>query len=925
MAPGPRASAGPRSPGPDGPETEVHRHEDEAGEQDRGLSNSPRPSVPLVPMAESIHFDEKDRPLRGEVARLGALLGGLLHELAPEGVFDTVEAARLVARRRRKGEAAAGDELHALLRALDPERALEVVRAFSAYFGVVNMAEQVHRLRRRIDYLRGGTPQPGSLVASLRELARRGTTIEELREALDTVLVEPVFTAHPTESVRRTLLKKDQRLARALVERFHSDAMDPTALAVLDERIVLEIASAWQTDEERPGRPTVADEVEHVLFFLSDVLYRVVPALHEELERAIEGAYGEPIPIERPVVRFASWVGGDMDGNPNVGADTIRATLARHEELALRRYREELLGLHEHLSQSSTRVGIDPAVLERIEAYAARLPEEHAAIPPMIRDMPYRRLLWLMEARLARKGRGEAFGYGTPDELRDDLRLIADSLRANKGASSGLALVRRALWRVEVFGFHLAALDVRQDAEVHRRAVSALEASGAGALDDESRSTLEVFRALKQARSRYGPEALGPYIISMAKGPEDALNVLRLARAAGFLEDEGVPLDVAPLFETVDDLEASPDVLRTLCEDEAYRAHLEARGRCQLVMLGYSDSNKDGGIAAARVALDRAQERLVRAAEDVDVHLTLFHGRGGSISRGGSKPRAGILAAPPGALAGRARATEQGEIVGAKFGLRGIAARTLEVTLGALLERTAGGDPARPATAAQRAIADTLAAASRRRYRALVEHPDFPDLFRGMTPIDVIERLAIGSRPSRRRAMRGVQDLRAIPWVFAWTQCRAVLPGWYGIGAGLGAAIEAHGLAAVRAAARDWPFLTTLLADVEMVLAKSDLDIAARYAELAGDASTHLFPLLAEENERSIQALLEVQETRELLERDRTLQRAVRLRNPYVDPLSFLQIDTLRRWRAGNRQDAVLERVLAQTVRGIARGLRNTG
>jgi len=435
-----------------------------------------------------------------------------------------------------------------------------------------------------------------------------------------------------------------------------------------------------------------------------------------------------------------------------------------------------------------------------------------------------------------------------------------------------------------------------------------------------------VFRALARSRERYGDGALGPYVISMAQGPDDALAVLLLARAGGCVEAGRVPLDIAPLFETVDDLEHGPDVLRALCEDPVYAAHLETRGRRQVVMLGYSDSNKDGGIVASRLGLDRAQERLVAAADDLGLRLTLFHGRGGSISRGGSKPRAAILAAPPGALGAHARATEQGEIIGAKYGLRGIASRTLEVSVGALLERTAGGDPARAATDEERAIADTLRAASLARYRALVhDEPDFPALFQGMTPIDVIERLEIGSRPARRREMRGVGDLRAIPWVFAWTQCRAVLPGWYGIGSGLAAALETHGVDTVRRAARESAVLRTLVADVEMVLAKSDLEIAARYAELAGTVGERLFPQLLAEHALSVETILELAESRELLERDPTLQRAIRLRNPYVDPMSLLQVDVLGRWRAGGREDAGLERVLVQTVRGIARGLRNTG
>ncbi len=902
--------------------------------------------------SEPIHFAAKDRPLRRDVGWLGALLGELLRELAPEGLYATVEAARVAARRRRKGDAEAGSELAALLQELTTERALEVVRAFSAYFGVVNTAEQVHRMRRRIDYQRTHTTQPASLRASIEELHRRGTSLAELQAALASVVVEPVFTAHPTETVRRTLLKKEQRLARQLVARFLKDSLDPGALKTIEDGIALEIASAWQTEEQLPGRPTVGEEVEHVLFFLSDVLFRVVPAVHDELEQVIAEVYGEDIRIDRPLVRFASWVGGDMDGNPNVGADTMRRALARHLEMALRRYREELRKLHEHLSHSTTRVTIDSEVLDRIVDYRARFAEAFDEVPGRYGEMPYRQLLWLMTARLERKGLGAAGGYGPPEEFRADLALIADSLARSGGSRSGLALVERTLRRVDAFGFHLAALDVRQDAETHRRVVGELlgdqgfsarapaertaliadalragETRALAAPSEETAKSLEVFRAFAEAQEHYGSRALGPYIISMAQGPDDALAVLLLARAGGCVAEDGsVPLDIAPLFETVDDLAAGPDVLRALSTDATYAAHLAARGRRQVVMLGYSDSNKDGGIAASRVALDRAQERLVATAQELGLELTLFHGRGGSISRGGSKPRAGILATPPGALNGYARATEQGEIIGAKFGLRGIASRTLEVTLGALLERTAGGDPARAASAEQRAIADTLSHASREHYRALVhDDADFTALFQGMTPIDVIERLQIGSRPARRRSMRGVQDLRAIPWVFAWTQSRAVFPGWFGVGTGLEAAIKRHGLAAVRDAARHWPFLATFLADVEMVLAKSDMDIAARYGELAGAVGARLFPTLRAEHERSIEAILHVVEADELLARDPTLQRSIRLRNPYIDPMSFVQIDLLARWRQGDRQDQELERVLAQTVRGIARGLSNTG
>ncbi len=896
---------------------------------------------------------------------LGALLGEILREQGPPELFDTVERARHAARARHRAGAAARSpaqadaRLASVLSGLQPALALEVVRAFSAYFGLVNMAERVHRIRRRVDTRRAGRAQRGSFLAVLQTLAANGVTLAQLRARLAGLHVEPVFTAHPTEAVRRTLLKKDQRIARALVERFQRTQAAPEEEAALAERIALEIASGWQTEEQLREQPTVAEEVEHVQFFLVDVLYRIVPALHEQLESAAQAVYGERLGLERPLVRFGSWVGGDMDGNPNVGADTLRATLGRHLQLVLRRYRAEVQTLFEHLSQSTSRVAVDAAVLERVEAYRALLPEAFAAIPARYHEMPYRLLLWLVSERLTRSGRGESGGYRQPAEFRADLALIERSLAAHAGARAGRALVGRLLIRLDTFGFHLAKLDVRQDAEVHRRVVGELlgrpdfaelpsaerarqlaraltapTAEPTAALSDEARATLDVFAALHEGRERHGPDAVGTYVISMARGPDDALAVLWLAHRGGLTDERGaVPLDITPLFETVDDLERAPDTLRALVTDPAYAAHLARRGGRQLVMLGYSDSNKDGGVAASRWALQRAQVGLVAAAADTGIELSFFHGRGGSISRGGGKPRDAILAAPTGAVRGRTRMTEQGEIIHDKYGLRGIALRTLELVIGAVLERpdaAVAEDLARraqgPLPRAFTDAMDCIAAESRAAYRALVhDDPDFPTFFRLATPIDVIERLRIGSRPAKRRAMRGVEDLRAIPWVFAWTQARFVLPGWYGVGSGLAAARERHGLERLREMARDWPFFAVFLADVEMVLAKADLAIAARYAALAGEVGARLFPVVRAEHERTCAGVLEVIEQRALLDRDPTLQRAIRLRNPYVDPMSFVQAELLARWRAGDRQDALLERVLGQTVRGIARGLQNTG
>lgn len=898
---------------------------------------------------EPIHFEPKDRPLRRDVGWLGAMLGELLREQGPPELFPLVERTRLAARRRRRGDPEAEGELAAALDDLEPRLAFELVRAFSAYFRLANMAEQVHRVRRRVDYLTSGEPQRGGFRAVFQGLKDRGVPFELLEGLVERAVIEPVFTAHPTEAVRRTILIKDQRIARALVDRFHLDAMTPSEQRANAEKIALEVATGWQTDEQLRERPTVAEEVEHVLFFLSEVLYRIVPALSEELATAAEEVYGRRLEPQRPLVRFGSWVGGDMDGNPNVGAATIRATLERHLGLVLDRYVREVRHLFGHLSQSDSRVAVDPRVLERTALYRQLMPAAWSEIPVRYREMPYRLFLWMISERLMRKRQRESGGYGAPAEFRGDLELLDESLTAHGGVRAGRALVRRLMTRLDTFGFHLATLDVRQDSEVHRRVVGELlgradfvEASPeerarqlAGpaperpaTLSDEAQASLAVIEALSEGRERFGPEAVGTYVISMAQGADDALAVLFLARAGGLVAGEEVPLDVVPLFETVDDLERAPATFRALVQNPVYARHLASRHGRQLVMLGYSDSNKDGGIAASRWALQRAQTDLVAAAAELGVELTFFHGRGGSISRGGGKPRDAVLAAPPGAVAGRTRMTEQGEILHAKYGLRGIALRTLELVFGAVLERpdAGGDDQGPPAPEAWAEAMETTALASRGAYRALVhDDADFPTFFSLATPIDVIERLRIGSRPSKRRAMRGVDDLRAIPWVFAWTQSRCVLPGWFGVGSGLVAAREAHGADRLAEMAREWPFFRAFLADVEMVLAKADLAIAERYAELAGNVGARLFPVVAAEFERTRTTVLDALGQDVLLERDHALQRSIRLRNPYVDPMSFVQVDLLARWRAGGREDEELERVLGQTVRGIARGLQNTG
>jgi phosphoenolpyruvate carboxylase len=903
--------------------------------------------------APTARDDRQVEDLRRDVSFLGALLGEVLREQGGDEFFGTVEAARLAARARRDGDEDADRQLHDLLTGLEARRAAEIARAFSAYFSLVNMAERVHRIRRRRFYLSSGTPQPGSLEDVVLRLAADGLTIDRMRTLLHRTLVEPVFTAHPTEAIRRTILAKEQRVARILIDRLEHSGMSVPEEDILTRRLRDEITLMWQTAEHPGVRRSVSDEIEHVLFYLTDVIYRIVPNLYRTIASSLRAAYGDDAAADLPcpIVRFGSWVGGDMDGNPNVGPDTIRHTLERQRELILGRYIAEVRDLFRHLSQSRSRITVDEAVEERCLEYRMRMPEVAAGIPSRYDDMPYRILLWFCWARLEDTLERGRHAFSSPVAFASDLELIVASLGRNRGAHAGLARTTRLVNRVRTFGFHLATLDVRQDALVHRQCAGDLMADtdfvdrppeerarllhraidtgsvGGDQAGAENSRTLEVFMSIADARKRFGTESVGPYIISMAQGPDDALGVLYLAQRAGLADEGGnVPLDIAPLFETVVDLDHAGETLARLLADPLYRRHVAARADQQIVMLGYSDSSKQSGLAASRWALYRAEAALHDKADDAGVDLTLFHGRGGTAGRGGSKPRDGILAEPPGAVRGHLRVTEQGEIIHAKYGLRGIALRTLELMAGAVLEASAIGSRRHEPRTEWLAAMEVVAAAGQDGYRGLVyDDPDFLTYFRLATPIDIIEGLEIGSRPATRRSGAGVEDLRAIPWVFAWMQNRHLLPGWFGVGSGLTAATDLHGEDILREMAQEWPFFANLLADVEMVLAKTDLGIGARYARLAGDAGDLLFPLIVAEYERTSTIIRRLLGTTAVLEREPVLRRSIQLRNPYVDPISLLQVDLLERWRAGGSTDADLERALRSTVRGIARGMQNTG
>jgi len=894
-----------------------------------------------------VELPATDRPLREDVGRLATLVGQVLSEQAGPAFLETVERMRMSAIRRRE-QAESISPLVESLSGLEPAEAERLARAFSTYFQVVNIAERVHRIRRRRDYERAeAAPQPGGLRAMLAELSKMGVSSEEIASRLSRTEVEPVFTAHPTEAMRRTLLEKEHEIVRILIadiDRTRTPAERENDLARL--RIVL--TTGWQTAEASAVRPSVADELEHVGFYLTDVLYSVLPVFYEVFETALVSTYGRH--IEMPsLVRFASWVGGDMDGNPSVGASTITDTLAAHRRMILDLYADEVGKLARLLSQSMGFVGVSRPVLARLERYRALLPEAAAKLKPRHADMPYRMLLTLIRARLDATRDDLRVGYDSVREFAADLELISDSLLEHRGRNAGYFALRRLKRRLTTFGFQFARLDVRQDSGVHAEALAeSLRKLGAGAAEPTSASirpyasgeraladgdseswnaTIAVFRALSEARRRYGNDALGPFIISMTRSDADVLTVLALARAGGVVDASGgVALDVAPLFETIDDLQRAPAVLSALFSDAVYMRHLSARGQRQIVMLGYSDSNKDGGILASRWAVQRAQVEMMDIAQRAGVDLTFFHGRGGSASRGGGKTERAINAAPRGSIGGRFRVTEQGEVIHRKYGIRAVALRSLEQMVAAVIRNTIRPRAPDAREGGWRRCMTRIAQLGHERYRDLVfGSPEFHDYFRAATPIDVIERLRLGSRPPRRAGEGGIERLRAIPWVFAWSQCRCVLPAWYGVGSAFEAAAAEFGEPALAEMAGNWPFFRTLLDDLDMVLAKCDMDIAECYSRLAGPLHERYFPQISAEFDRTMHWVLRLRGADTLLPDDPRLRQSIRLRNPYVDPISVIQVDLLRRWRASEGKDDLLLRALIACVNGIAGGVQNTG
>jgi len=879
-------------------------------------------------------------PLAREVKLVGALLGQVIAEQEGDRHFELVEQLRRSAIRRRQTDLRSAAP--SPLGDRDLLELLAVARAFTAYFLLINLAEEKHRVRMLRRRERGGS-LPESIADAIGQLARSEMTTAGLRDLLSRLLVRAVLTAHPTEARRRTILVAQRRLYR-LLDRFDDPRLTRRQDRDLRRRLREEITVLWQTSQARRERPTPLDEVRAAMVVFDETLFRVTPQLYRALDTALlergrtEDRSGAREPAARPFLRWGTWIGGDRDGHPGVTADVTRATLRIQADHVLHGYRNVTDRLQQTIAIADERAAIPEDFARRLASWSKPFPTLRADLERRFPGQPYRQAFGVIGERVDRArrrltgARGERRGgYEAPSQLLEDLRAIQSALRAHGADRVAWGEVQDLVWQVETFGFHLAALEVRQHADVHR---SALEQSRAGEPAGEAREALATLRAIRELQAAFGAEALPRYVVSFTRAPADVTAVLALDAMA--TADAGpLELDLVPLLESRDALAGAGDLLRGLFDDPAYREHLERRGMGQEVMLGYSDSNKEAGYLAAAWSLYQAQEQLVAVAREARVELTLFHGRGGTIGRGGGPANRAVLAQAAGSVEGRLALTEQGEMIAERYPSPTIAQRHLEQLTSAVLLASRPGHAWITAEQADRwrPMITELAALAEDAYRRLVwEDPDFAEYFRRATPIEELSRMALGSRPARRAAAPSLEGLRAIPWVFAWSQGRTNLPAWYGVGRALATYAQRHpdGRRDLAEAYRRWSFFGSLVDNVELGLAIADPLLAARYAQLAGDdpSMARIATTVEDERRRTVEELARLTGHERLLEGSPRLRRSIDLRTPYVDVLSELQIHALELLRSGALSPAdraAAEELLQLSVGGVAAGLQHTG
>jgi len=914
-------------------------------------------------------YEGGGRSLHEDIALLRDVLGEVVRAADGEGPLEVEERARCLADAFREGDAAAGDELAGLLEGLDAGELEVLIRTLTTYLLLVNLAEDSDRVRRGRSGASDGT-WPGSFVEAGRAIAEQGTDAAEVSRTLAGAQLRLVLTAHPTEARRRTTVEKLAQIfdeVRALDER-RLVAGDEEAARGCIARLVEEL---WASDEIRAVSPTVLDEVRGGLVYFTSTLADVVPVVYRRLEEALRAGGGGETARVPSFLSFGSWIGGDRDGNPFVTPEVTEQALDLAFDACLRLHEERLASLARSLSVSTRLAGRSTDLEELLATLAEHLPEHARALAERNPEEPYRQALDLLRERARRTRRREDGAFASPAELAEHLRRVQSALRAQTGGFIASGELEDAIRLVEVFGFHFARLDVRENAKRHRAAiaevlrltgteeayeelegeerVAVLRREIAGRrplvptdleeLSEEPRRVLDTFRALRRLLSGPHRGAIEAYVISNAGEVADVLEVVLLMKEAGLAEAGGgdAVLRIVPLFEEKETLQHGAETLRELVRVPEYRAALAGVGDVQEVMIGYSDSNKDAGFVASTWATSRAQAEIAAALGEEGVTHVFFHGRGGSIGRGGGPAGRAVLAQPLGTVAGRVKITEQGEVISAKYSYAEVARRELEQVASAVLVSTLDGAP-RPADdrlVAFEEVMGEMASTSCAAYRRLVEEEDgFVAFFEQATPVAEIERMGLGSRPARRSGSSTVEDLRAIPWVFAWTQARVNLPAWFGLGTALAQAREAHGLDLLREMAADWPLFATALSNAEMALAKGDRGIAARYADLVEDADVRdrVWGVIRDEWEAAERELLLVTGHQMLLEHDDVLRQSIARRNPSVDPLAFVQLELIRRARGreaaegeATDEDARLERARFLAVSGIASGMRNTG
>lgn len=903
----------------------------------------------------------KKSELSKSIHLLGDILGDVIGELESPDLFVTEERIRAAAKERRAGNKDAAKQLEREVKGLNVDAARAVSAAFTTYFDLVNLAEEYQRVQELRDREREPSSQPlnESVGEAIALLKKQGVTPQQMQALLDQLSIELVLTAHPTEARRRTVTSKIQRVAR-LLEQISDDDITPREKEKISDAIHAEIASLWLTDRDRTVQPEVTDEVRTGLYFVENVFWDALPTLYDDIDRALATHY-PAVESRSAWLRLASWVGGDRDGNPNVTREVTAETLRLHRGLAVETHRRTLQELSRQLSVSTRYWSVPPELLAWIDS--RRLLPEHAAfIKKRYPTEPYRLVLSLLVNDLAEAssdkmtarllGRESHEPRITVGELLTPLNWIASSLPASL-AEDEIQNVQRQL---KIFGLHAMRLDLREDsgrlnvtldetlralnitanfakmpAQERMDLLTQLLTSGLPDLSAQpgvTKATAEtwaLFQLIKRVREVYGAELLGPFIISMCQSVADVLSVLLLARWIGC--DKG--LQIVPLFETIDDLQAAPSIFESLIELPVYREHLAACDNAQMIMIGYSDSNKDGGYVMSNWALYQGQENISKVAQKHHIALTIFHGRGGTIARGGGPANRGIRAQPPGSINGRFRLTEQGEVIAARYSNVALAHRHLEQLVHAVLLASSPARKIVELPSQWRAAMDQMAETAYKMYRGLVyENPRFIEFWQTATPLDEIKRLHIGSRPAARGPSSAVAKIRAIPWVFSWMQSRFNLPGWFGLGSAL-ASVKDDSL--LREMYQGLALFKTMLNNAEMSLLKADMDIASLYVDLVPDKKlgNEMYRDIRDEYDRTRDAVLSISGHAHLLDEEQITQTAVQLRNPYVDPLNFIQVEMLRRVRAlsdpeGEEAKAIRE-VISVTINGIAAGLRNTG